>query len=73
MNIPEIGNVNEGIVEGCEDACDAEDIFTCAIVVSSVPFPRDQSLTFTDLRSKGDVLGGRSFGLLLWRHVGCSC
>jgi hypothetical protein len=25
---PEIGNVDEGIVEGCEDTCDTEDEFT---------------------------------------------
>lgn len=27
LNLREIGDMDEGVVEGCEDACDAEDEF----------------------------------------------
>lgn len=70
-NGPEIGDVDEGIIEGCEDAGNAEYIFTCVVESTSCSCERSWLMpTFADLRTKRDILGSRTLDLLLGRHVG---
>lgn len=76
---PEIGDVDEGVVEGGEDTGNAEDEFTCenggARQSRSVSRGMQCSqglknrLTLADLRSERDVLLRRAHGLSLGRHV----
>jgi hypothetical protein len=65
--------MDKGIVEGSEDASDAEDEFTCVITTVSHFVPLQSfnfaCRTFSDLGTKGDVLGGGAFDLLLGRHL----
>ena len=71
LNGPEIGDVDEGVVEGGEDAGYAEDIFTWKR--ESIPsnnFQEPQVLqTFANLRTKGDIFSRRALNLLLRRHI----
>jgi hypothetical protein len=54
---PEIGDMDEGVVEGCEDTGDAEDEFTC--------MPLSIGVVFARKRADTDLLGledqGRCF------------
>lgn len=71
LDEPEIGDMDEGVVEGCEDTGDAEDEFTWTILEGGLG-GRDRGivLAFSDLRAKGDILGSTALDLLLWRHLG---
>lgn len=81
---PEIGDVDEGVVEGGEDTGNAEDELTCENggvrqFISSLcaercdGWTRGDWLTLADLRSEGDVLLRRARGLSLGRHVELDC
>jgi len=74
LNEPEIGDVDERIVERGEDAGDAEDEFTWrrsayqSLASSPCKKRSGRQLTFADLGAQGDVLLGGAGGLL-WGHL----
>jgi hypothetical protein len=64
--------MDEGIVEGCEDAGNTENEFTCAARSQSAPNSYTPSscglLTLADLRTERDILGRGALNLLLGSH-----
>lgn len=68
----EIGDVDESVIEGCEDTCDAENEFTwtkAALVFNVLQQLTFPLRTFADLRAQRDILGGTTFDSLLGRHL----
>lgn len=41
-DVRKIGDVDEGVIEGSEDACDAEDELACVLLASAVVYERMQ-------------------------------
>jgi len=76
-DVREIGDVDEGVVEGGEDACDAEDELACEVnmlVCDGLLISCAGRLpTLADLRAEGDVLLRWALSLLLGRHVDGVC
>lgn len=76
--LPQIGDVDEGVVERREDTGNAEDELACnglgqrsvLLRVRGLEERGAAILTLTDLRSEGDVLL-RGAGGLLGRHFVC--
>jgi hypothetical protein len=63
--------MDEGVVEGSEDAGHAEDIFTCGRRSISGPFGfHELPQTFANLRTERDVLRSGALDLLFGRHFG---
>jgi hypothetical protein len=63
--------MDEGIVEGSKDTCNAEDKFACVQFLLDAGRPHNGSfsqLTFTDLRAERDVLVSGTIDLLLGSH-----
>ena len=61
--------MDEGIIEGSEDTSDAKDHFTYDKQISKGGLRMAIMSTFANLRAQGDVLRGRTFDLLLGRHL----
>lgn len=80
MNEPEIGDMDEGVVERGKDAGDAENELTCSGCQRETFLPSERERerwdssgigqTFSNLGAERDVLGGSALDLLLGRH-GC--
>lgn len=66
---PQIGDMDECIVEGSKDAGNAKDVFTYGLVSELGNSRMGKRLAFSDLRAKRDILGGGAFDLLLGRHL----
>ena len=65
-NIRKISDVDEGVVEGSEDASNLVNPSVYqSVSVTSYAYAEDE-LTLTDLRAERDVLGGSADGLLWW-------
>lgn len=75
LDVRNVSDVDEGVVEGGEDACDAEDKLACCGVwsirwcTSRIKRQAGMVQTFSDLRSKGDVLLRAALDLLLGCHL----
>lgn len=74
LDVREIGDMDEGIVEGGEDAGDAENELACEepVLDSVLPANRCSGIpTFSDLRTEGDVLLRAALDLLFGCHLCC--
>jgi hypothetical protein len=72
-NGPEIGDMDEGIVEGREDTGNTEYIFTCVTGSTTCSCNETWTMqTFANLRTQRDVFSSRALNLLLGRHLGCT-
>jgi len=80
LDVREIGDVDEGVVEGGEDAGHAEDEFACVrylgqYIASGCLLPwlvcGSGGQTFSDLGTEGDVLLRCALDLLLGCHLCC--
>ena len=73
--IPQIGDMDERIVEACKDSSNAKHQLTYTSISMSIHEVGEEAeeglgkgRTITDLRSKRDVLLRRALDLLLRRH-----
>lgn len=57
--------MDKGVIEGREDPCDAENELACE-VLGRAPMLTGESLTFSDLGTKRNVLLGWTGGFLWW-------
>lgn len=78
---PEIGDMDEGIVEGCENSGNPENELSCALVSTAPEFKgydgagsqsgriceKGNIFTISNLGAEGDVLLGGACSFL-WRH-----
>lgn len=74
LDEPQIGDVDEGVVEGRENAGNAKDELALSLQVSNCErwdAPKDG--TFANLRSEGDVFLRSALDLLLWGHDLSDC